>query len=284
MESEDVWVRLHKTLKKKDWAGAVGVMDAIIRSEPDHPNHYLKRGDIFQKKGDKAEAVASYLKAALYLGQAGFQKKALAVYSMVLRIDPDNKKALETSSNIVLELETRHQIKGTALRSGCMESKDAQQHLRAEPLPADNESTPLSNKEEPISSELLSLFTQHEIREVLTGARVKHYHRGTTIVREGEPGDSVFIIKSGTVSVIAHILGKEINLATLSAGDLFGEVAYLTGRPRTASVLAEDDVTVYEMNRILLDDMIEKRPEMMSQVNEIYNARVTDTIQKIKSK
>jgi CRP-like cAMP-binding protein len=122
------------------------------------------------------------------------------------------------------------------------------------------------------------------MKEILTRSEIKHYSRGETIVHEGDAGDSVFIIKSGRVSVVAHILGREISLATLSAGDFFGEVAYLTGRPRTANVVSEDDVEAYEINRFLLDEIIEKRPEILSQVDEIYNARVKDTLQKIKSK
>jgi potassium efflux system protein len=117
---------------------------------------------------------------------------------------------------------------------------------------------------------------------VLSRSEVKKFSAGQTVVKEGDTGDSVFIIKSGTVSVIAHILGKEINLATLVRGDLFGEVAYLTGRPRTANVIADKDVAVYEINKLLLDEIIERRPEIMSQVNEIYTARVKDTIEKVK--
>ncbi len=130
--------------------------------------------------------------------------------------------------------------------------------------------------------EFLSPFTDEEIGEIVTRSAVKGYSAGETIVREGDTGTSVFLIKQGRVSVVSHIFGREINLATLSAGDLFGEVAFLTGRPRTANVIATEAAEVYKINKDLLDEIIEKRPEIMSQVNEIYNERVQDTIRKIK--
>jgi tetratricopeptide (TPR) repeat protein len=106
MGSKDIWSKFHKALKNKDWSDAVAIMDVVIETEQGNPNHYLKRGDVCQKKGDTAEAVNSYLKAAWHLTEEGFLKKALAVYKMVLRIEPDNKEAIETINKIIIDLET----------------------------------------------------------------------------------------------------------------------------------------------------------------------------------
>jgi tetratricopeptide (TPR) repeat protein len=321
MGSKDIWSKFHKSLKNKEWSDAVAIMDVVIETEPGNPNHYLKRGDVCQKKGDAAEAVNSYLKAAWHLNEEGFLKKALAVYKMVLRIDPDNKEAIETINKIIIDLETpkrptlkevitdREPKEETAVttvetpsdetlieRTSYSEPVEGDTHETERIVPEESlaettvestddaliESTSLVEEKTEATSSVLSPFTDGEIEEVLSRSEVKKFSTGQMVVREGDTGDSVYIIKSGTVSVIAHILGKEINLATLAQGDLFGEVAYLTGRPRTANVIADNDVEVYEINKILLDEIIEKRPEIMSQVNEIYTARVKDTIEKAK--
>ena len=105
------------------------------------------------------------------------------------------------------------------------------------------------------------------------------------MVRQGEEGNCMYVVQQGELEIIGEREdGTEVPLRHLGAGDFFGEVSYLTGRPRTANVVSEDDVEAYEINRFLLDEIIEKRPEILSQVDEIYNARVKDTLQKIKSK
>ncbi|OGP65941.1 MAG: hypothetical protein A3K22_01795 [Deltaproteobacteria bacterium RBG_16_42_7] len=104
------------------------------------------------------------------------------------------------------------------------------------------------------------------------------------ILEEGDSGDSIFFIKSGHARVVSHILGKELELATLSAGDVFGEVAFLTGRPRTASVIALDRLEVIEFKKFLLEEIFEKYPDILKKLDDFYQCRVQDTLKKVKSK
>ena len=130
----------------------------------------------------------------------------------------------------------------------------------------------------------LSYFTSDEIAAILHRAELKRFSAEEKVVEEGDTGDSIYLIRSGSASVVGHFFGRVITLETLSAGDLFGEVAFLTGRTRTANVVAQGELEVYEINRLLLDNLIEKRPEILSQINEIYVKRVKDTIRKVKSR
>lgn len=68
---------------------------------------------------------------------------------------------------------------------------------------------------------------------------------GDAIVREGEPGDTAYIIRSGRCRVTKSIEGEEIVLREMGPGDVFGEMAILAPGPRTATVVAIEPTTLH---------------------------------------
>ncbi len=67
---------------------------------------------------------------------------------------------------------------------------------------------------------------------------LESYESDQVIIRQGEPGDYAYFIQSGEVEVVQETDGEQVVLRTLHAGDYFGEMALLSGQPRTASVRA----------------------------------------------
>jgi len=67
------------------------------------------------------------------------------------------------------------------------------------------------------------------------------------IIKQGEQGDSMFLIMRGVIRVIRKVEGKEIELATLMAGEFFGEMALLHHEPRTATCQAITPCALYEL-------------------------------------
>jgi CRP-like cAMP-binding protein len=78
------------------------------------------------------------------------------------------------------------------------------------------------------------------------------YPVGAVVVRQGDPGDSLCIIVSGTVEV-RH---NDRVVAVLSRGDFFGEISLIDGKPRTASVVAVDDVVVLTLRAADFDSLL----------------------------
>ena len=73
---------------------------------------------------------------------------------------------------------------------------------------------------------------------------------GQVVVKEGDPGRSMFVVLEGRVAVARQAEGQQpVVVGELGAGEFFGELALLTGAPRTASVVAVEDAVVLELSQ-----------------------------------
>ncbi len=89
---------------------------------------------------------------------------------------------------------------------------------------------------------ILSIVSPEDRDGFIDGARVVEAPSGTTIISHGEMGDDAYFVLSGlTVAGIAMESGEYRSLSIMGPGDFFGEIAALTGRPRTANVVAEEN-------------------------------------------
>jgi CRP-like cAMP-binding protein len=106
------------------------------------------------------------------------------------------------------------------------------------------------------------LFTDLGRRELMRLAATcveREYSPGTYLVRQGQPGVGLFIIVSGHTKVGLEQVGGMRELAQLGPGDVFGEISLLDDLPRSASVVATDQVRalllpVYDFRAALRED------------------------------
>jgi CRP-like cAMP-binding protein len=103
----------------------------------------------------------------------------------------------------------------------------------------------------------IGIFSELSKRELKTVARLMtglDVKEGATLTRQGEPGREFMIISAGTAKV--EIDGQTV--AHLASGDFLGELAVISGTPRTATVTATSAMTVEVLNRrefmLLLDE------------------------------
>jgi small-conductance mechanosensitive channel/CRP-like cAMP-binding protein len=100
--------------------------------------------------------------------------------------------------------------------------------------------------------------------QIACSAPLAVYGSGETIVRQGEEGQSMFVVISGTVSVVLEP-GRE-ELARIQRGGYFGEMSLLTGEPRSATVLAVGDVSVVEIGADLFRRMATVHPDAIEKI------------------
>jgi small-conductance mechanosensitive channel/CRP-like cAMP-binding protein len=90
------------------------------------------------------------------------------------------------------------------------------------------------------------------------------YADGETIVRQGEPGDSMYVLCSGRVAVL--IEPDRHQVATIEAGGYFGEMSLLTGEPRTATIVARGEAVVMELSAELFRELGLQNPQAVERV------------------
>jgi small-conductance mechanosensitive channel/CRP-like cAMP-binding protein len=97
------------------------------------------------------------------------------------------------------------------------------------------------------------------------------FNRSETIVRIGDEGNSMYIIIEGFVE--AYVYNEEhtaqIKVGHISAGQFFGEMALLTGQPRSASVIAATDVLGYEVTYDNMKELIHSYPEVLETISQV---------------
>ena len=94
---------------------------------------------------------------------------------------------------------------------------------------------------------LFAEFTDDEVQAFLELVDPLTVKSGEDIVKQDEHGDSMYVLLSGKASVIHRKEGKQFELATLGAGDFFGEIALVDEGPRSADVEAVEDCTLLQI-------------------------------------
>jgi CRP/FNR family cyclic AMP-dependent transcriptional regulator len=120
-------------------------------------------------------------------------------------------------------------------------------------------------------------------RAALVGrARIRTFDAGQTIFQMGSPGNSMMAVLTGTIRIsIPSPDGKEIVLAILQAGEVFGEIALLDGKERTADAKAitESSLAVLERNDVLA--FLERNPSSWIKLVEVLCERLRRTDRQI---
>lgn len=116
--------------------------------------------------------------------------------------------------------------------------------------------------------------------------KFKPYDANEVICQSGDPGDKMYIIINGKVKVVVFSEkdNKENLIATLGAGDYFGEMSLLTGEPRSASVITTEPSEMFILNKSDFDVIIERFPSITLSMGKIMSQRLRDTLQKAANK
>jgi potassium-dependent mechanosensitive channel len=114
--------------------------------------------------------------------------------------------------------------------------------------------------------------TDTELRLLIQQGYQKFFPQGQVIFRQNDPGDSFYLILSGTVNVIVdnpeleQVCDRAQVIATLNRGEFFGEIAVLTGMPRSATVQAQSDAIVFVVDHHALQTLLQNHNDLAEQI------------------
>lgn len=114
-------------------------------------------------------------------------------------------------------------------------------------------------------------LSAEERRELAERSAERLYAAGEAIVREGSPGDSMFVVCRGRVRVTLAPDGREV--ASMGEGGFFGEMSLLTGAPRTATVVAAAECTLMEVTADAFRRFVLDKPSVLERVGHAVAAR-----------
>ena len=107
-----------------------------------------------------------------------------------------------------------------------------------------------------------------------TEEMTRKYPKGTMIFCENQPGADMFIIQSGEVSISKVVDGNEVTLAVLKKGDMFGEMALLENKPRSATAIAHEEFVLMVVNRKNFDLMVATQAQLIARLTTTLAERL----------
>src|SRR5262249_21827232 len=124
--------------------------------------------------------------------------------------------------------------------------------------------------------EIFSSLSDEEGLRLAAGMKQESFAPGEVVLRQGDEGDSLYILKSGRVRVLLNgVDGLSEQVACLAPGDFFGAMPLLTGEMRSATVIAMDQADCYSISKPDMKALLTERPSLAADISAILDQRLT---------
>ena len=231
-----------RALSRGDWKKALESFQKHCAQEPGDLRSRLKVAELLEKLGKKKEAVQVFREVAEAYAQDGFLLQAISVNKMILRIDPSAKDVNDRLAQLYTE--------------------KARETRPYRPLP---------------HIPLFSDLNEQELQSLLERVQSKTFPKNSLICREGQAGDSLYIIIQGEVAITKQTPRvKELWMCNLREGDFFGEFGFFTDQKRHANVKALTECEILEISKNELNKLIKTYPHIMEVLQNFFKQRVLD--------
>jgi CRP-like cAMP-binding protein len=276
---------------------AIEVLESHFGESRWDPRMRLRLADVLLKAGKDQDAIAILIGLADELAREGFADKAVAILKKIEQVQRRNVEVVNLAPLLRAEAAPALEEPGPARPVAAPNSRpravtddrfhgwlvdlvrDSVSKLHAAetaPAPVDG---PALRAYRPglLANPLFEDFTEEELLAFIHGLKLLTFEPGDVIITEGEPGQSVFILTTGSVKVFVR--GPEhrsVPLGALGEGSFFGEISTLSGRPRSATITAAAACEILELDRASLDAISASHPRVRSVLEAFSAARAAD--------
>ncbi len=102
----------------------------------------------------------------------------------------------------------------------------------------------------------------------------RHHKTDDMVFCENEPGYELYIIQGGRVKITKMLDGQEVMLAVLQPGDIFGEMAILDNKPRSATAIVAEDASLLAINKANFESMVKAQPQLATKLITLLSERI----------
>ena len=148
-------------------------------------------------------------------------------------------------------------------------------HMETKPVEVTHEDYVEATTERLTNVPIFAPLSEEELEKLANSSKTRVFAPGEAIVRRGAEGNSMFVITRGAVKVQIPEENYQKTINHLKRNDFFGEMSLLTGQPRTATVVAEEETEVLQIQKSALKPLFENNPQLMSAICEIIEERRT---------
>jgi CRP-like cAMP-binding protein len=270
-------------LVNRDYGLALEAIAEEIKRRPEGFNLLLRQAEILGLAGDREKAIEVYRRLARHYAEQGFYARAIAVINKVIRLDPSRQEfTKELALFIAAQQEVEHVEQTKLQRATAPAASERRASAPEAGAPAAADVATAQAEKERAASHFFAEFPPAALEQLISTTAVRSFAEGETIVREGDRGASWFLIEEGEVDVhTTDPSGRHLVLARLGPGEFFGEVSVLTGKPRTATIVARNGVTVIEISSRDLDQIAAEHPQVRSVLQRFYEKRAQATVEAV---
>lgn len=131
------------------------------------------------------------------------------------------------------------------------------------------------------NSTLLKGLADKELAQLAGFCEMRVMEEGTTVFIENMPGESLFLVKEGTIRISRMFAeGDEKTLVVLGPEDIFGEMAVIDGLPRAATARAAENAQLISLNKQALEKLCEQNAalglKLVRNIVKVFSQRVRD--------
>jgi CRP-like cAMP-binding protein len=253
------------------------------------PRMRLRLADVLIKAGKLDEAVPVLVSLAEDLAHHGYPAKAIALIKKVEQIQRRDVEEIALAplpraiaGDPVLDDEQRWPG-GSGERGAAFEqwllrlTREAVDRRHAAVAEATATPAPQGYVPGLRASPLFEDFAEDELLALIQGLRLLTFQTGDIIISEGEPGQSIFVLATGGVRVMVSTPdGRNVSVCSLDEGAFFGEISTLSGRPRSATVVAASPCEMLELDKATLEGIGARHPRVREVIERAYVERAGD--------